>query len=394
MTKKTATLIPYVDDIDEFEVDDHQDEKIETHAQKKAVDFIEAMSGKDETGEGKVKIMRMLSHGEGSEQIATYALDKFDSYEDLMEHIRSKWGGGEYKLQVKIINKEGKSVIAGSRMMKIAKELESETQASPFGEIANYMDKQQAAFIDLLEKRSPQKAMDFESMLEKFAMVTMAIAPIITVVMANRPKQQDPMKMMSQMLLMTGQIKDLNVVATEEEEDTGFMGIAKGFIQAFQQVQAQGKITALAAQPLADGAHTEDIQPVTQTSGVSTDPVYAPYAPFFDLLLAIVEAEKVPNTKSTAKSLIKELNAEQRILFEKLLAMPNYLSFVLGYNLAFAKHIDWINDFLIDFEICMNDEDLPKGDDLDNNGASDSNTETNDADITDTNTDEKGSTVE
>ena len=222
--------------------------------------------------------------------------------------------------------------------------------------------------------------------------------------MANRSKQQDPIKQLSQMMLLTGQIKDLN--ATEEEDhEPGLMGLFGQFMETMQTLKpipgtmpgttpgtTPGNAQAL---PIDENAPVHNVMPENPATPKNADPKYAPYAVFFNVLLPM--AEKAPNTRETAENLVKSLKPEQKVLFEQLLSNPKVLSFLIAYDPAFGEHIDWINDFIIEFEIALhgeqNNEDLHE-DDLSVHNPETSTDTINDADITETDTNENGATIE
>jgi hypothetical protein len=375
--KSKQTLIP-IDDADyedienEFDEDDALDKA--TDSQKKTFNFVEAMSGKDEAGIGTVKVMFLPEDGTQAENVANFEMDKFESYDHMIDYIEQNYGAGSYSIQAKVPNEQGKIVIAGRKRITIKKKVKvKESQAhlnenNAFSEVVTLMREQQKEMRDVLEKTN--KGFDLKEMLETAGILTTAIAPIVTAYFANRPKQSNSINDLKAMLELTGQLEP-----SDEEKPKDLLEIAGDFLGTFQNAQKQAGTNVIEhGQPLPPQPQPQPVQ--TNQSNPNTK--YATYSVFLDALVQLTPSE--PPVDDLVNQIVGQMSEMQLNVIKQLITQDKPLAFITGYHPAFVNHVDWLNDLIAAFEDKLftqdNNSDTQRDIDSENNNASESDADT------------------
>ena len=265
----TITVIPA-----EESYSDRYEREDMTDAERKAVDFLEDMNHKAD-GTGTLYIHRVSGGYNGNHEFCgEIPLDKYDFY-SLQKYIKDNYGGGDYRLMARMKGKKGN---AGNTLVSIAGDPKSTTAMVPYGHQSG--GDTNMAILQAIQQQGEQNrelmrdmmTRDNEGVLGKIADTIKnmdgnqltAIATVLTPVVSNLFNKKDSTKELKDMLVLTGQIKDLR--EDDQGREQGLMGLAQNFLQAFngaQQNDAQrrGQGTAPAPAPQPGGEPAQQPEP-------------------------------------------------------------------------------------------------------------------------------------
>lgn len=128
---KKAQFLPVDNDIETIEFDDYN-ETI-TEMERKTADFADSM--RDMGASDEILVKRQVGNGkEPMEHVATFQSDEY-SYSQLLEHLRNNYGGGLYRIYLRVNGKN-----KGNSLVRIAETKKPYDNApSATGEMGSFM---------------------------------------------------------------------------------------------------------------------------------------------------------------------------------------------------------------------------------------------------------------
>lgn len=282
---------------------DYEEPQDETDAERKTRDFFDSLDGKDGQQVGFVDVYK-LSSGVGSFGVKDYCerlpSDKYPDPESLMMFLRYKYGAGDYRLLGRI---EGKKGIQLNTLLSVAPSKEDsnprnlpaviDSKNDGMAAIMAMMQQQNHSTMMMLESLRAEKKPALDLSFLKNPEILALLIPAATTLIGSMVKgRRDPMEQITQLLTITGTIKDMREDdGPRENPDTWPALIGKITDQMGAILPALSAANAGRA-PAATPQHA-----VGQNAGASFAQAFSPY---LKQLVAMAKAGAEPEAAATA----------------------------------------------------------------------------------------------
>lgn len=313
-------------------------ERDETEAERKTREFFHSLNGGDKQGTGTVSIYRVVDGGsiDGEGFCDRMPADKFGDPETLYIYIRNKFGPGQYRI---VGRENGKRGIRMNTLVEITPTVGSTPNlpavispgARGNSDTMAMMAMLQQQHRDLLAAlQTRDKSIDL-TWLKDPAVLALLIPAATTVVSALLERRRDPLADLTQLLTITGTIKELRDDGDSDKGADTWPGLIAGALDKFA-----GVLPALAAPRSAPAG------PAGQQSAPTLPPVAQALAPHLAQLIQLADQGAEP--ERCAQMVLGAVPDQYRAPLLEFLAADNAVSQLARVNPAVIDRAVWFDE--------------------------------------------------
>jgi len=323
-----------------------------TEAKRRTSATLEQMCGAHEIGEGYVAVASVENGNES--RCEKIPADKF-AYDDLLDHIKTKYGPGDYRMRLYVKSPRGNFVLAENRLETLKAPLQAATAPTiPTGTdpaIVALLQGQQAQFDKMVAKldQGTPKQMSMAEILTAVGGFVAAVSPIVVPLMTRR--QENPMAQLRDLLTITKDARALQAGETPAAEAPGgatALDLVQTGLQTFATLLQARQLNALppGAQPAPHAAPAPMALAAPQGAPVAAAanlPDVALFVAQADVIMAACLSDPtVEGAEKAAQTAAAQIPEAFYPMALATLEHPFFLKAVLIQKPEFVDIIDWL----------------------------------------------------
>lgn len=324
-----------------------------TEAKRRTSATLEQMCGAHEIGEGYVAVASVENGNES--RCEKIPADKF-AYDDLLDHIKAKYGPGDYRMRLYVKSPRGNFVLAENRLETLKAPLQATAApAIPAGTdpaVVALLQGQQAQFDKMIAKldQGTPKQMSMAEILTAVGGFVAAVSPIVVPLMTRR--QENPMAQLRDLLTITKDARALQAGEAPAAEAAGgatAMDLVQTGLQTFAAMLQTRQLNALppGTQPAPHAAAPAPMALAAPQGTPAIPPSNLPDVSLFvaqaDAIMAACLADPtVEGAERAAQTAAAQIPEAFYPMAVGTLEHPFFIKAVLAQKPEFVDIIDWL----------------------------------------------------